>query len=173
MSEGMRADGFVDAILLGEFFHDEEDHLACEACATAVEENGVFKKELEAFAKEKAAAFARRLVETAEEVNGIKVVRFDRSEDPAMVREAATRLQKEVSGFVFAGAFPYEGKPNLVLMYSQDLVDAGKNAGKDIREAAKFILGGGGGQPGLATAGGKNVEGLPQALAKMVETATA
>ena len=41
MSEGMRADGFVDAILLGEFFHDEEDHLACEACATAVEENGV------------------------------------------------------------------------------------------------------------------------------------
>ncbi|MBQ4284866.1 MAG: hypothetical protein II720_00230, partial [Bacteroidales bacterium] len=84
-----------------------------------------------------------------------------------------TRLQKEVSGFVFAGAFPYEGKPNLVLMYSQDLVDAGKNAGKDIREAAKFILGGGGGQPGIATAGGKNVEGLPQALAKMVETATA
>ena len=41
MSEGMRADGFVDAILLGEFFHDEEDHLACESCATAVEENGV------------------------------------------------------------------------------------------------------------------------------------
>ena len=41
MPESMRADGFVDAILLGEFFHDEEDHLACEACATAVEENGV------------------------------------------------------------------------------------------------------------------------------------
>ena len=41
MPEGMRADGFVDAILLGEFFHDEEDHLACESCATAVQEYSV------------------------------------------------------------------------------------------------------------------------------------
>ncbi len=164
--------GIIDTLKTARAFFNNTPDLAS-AIRKTIEENGVFKKELEAFAKEKAAAFARRLVETAEEVNGIKVVRFDRSEDPAMVREAATRLQKEVSGFVFAGAFPYEGKPNLVLMYSQDLVDAGKNAGKDIREAAKFILGGGGGQPGLATAGGKNVEGLPQALAKMVETATA
>jgi len=164
--------GIIDTLKTARAFFNNTPDLAS-AIRKTIEENGTFKKELEAFAKEKAAAFARRLVETAEEVNGIKVVRFDRSEDPAMVREAATRLQKEVSGFVFAGAFPYEGKPNLVLMYSQDLVDAGKNAGKDIREAAKFILGGGGGQPGLATAGGKNVEGLPQALAKMVETATA
>ena len=58
-------------------------------------------------------------------------------------------------------------------MYSADLVAAGKNAGKDIREAAKFIMGGGGGQPGLATAGGKNVGGLKEALDKMVETALA
>ncbi|MBR6246499.1 MAG: alanine--tRNA ligase [Bacteroidales bacterium] len=164
--------GIIDTLKTARAFFNNTPDLAS-AIRKTIEENGTFKKELEAFAKEKAAAFARRLVETAEEVNGIKVVRFDRSEDPAMVREAATRLQKEVSGFVFAGAFPYEGKPNLVLMYSQDLVDAGKNAGKDIREAAKEILGGGGGQPGLATAGGKNVEGLPQALAKMVETATA
>ena len=49
-------------------------------------------------------------------------------------------------------------------MYSADLVAAGKNAGKDIREAAKFIQGGGGGQSGIATAGGKNLEGLAQAL---------
>ena len=79
----------------------------------------------------------------------------------------------KVSGFVFAGAFQHEGKPNLVLMYSPDLVAAGKNAGKDIREAAKCIQGGGGGQPGLATAGGKNPEGLQDALDKMVEIATA
>ncbi len=164
--------GLIDTLKTARAFFNNTPDLAS-AIRKTIEENGVFKKELEAFAKEKAAAFARRLVDMAEEVNGIKVVRFDHPEDPAMVREAVTRLQKEVSGFVFAGAFPYEGKPNLVLMYSQDLVDAGKNAGKDIREAAKFILGGGGGQPGLATAGGKNVEGLPQALAKMVETATA
>ena len=57
-------------------------------------------------------------------------------------------------------------------MYSADLVKAGHNAGADIREAAKLILGGGGGQPGLATAGGKKVEGLQEALAKMIELAT-
>ena len=53
-------------------------------------------------------------------------------------------------------------------MYSKDLVDKGRNAGKDIREAAKFIQGGGGGQPGLATAGGKNVAGLKDAMEALV-----
>jgi alanyl-tRNA synthetase len=58
------------------------------------------------------------------------------------------------------------------MMYSEDLVKAGRNAGADVREAAKLILGGGGGQPGLATAGGKNVDGLAEALAKLIESAT-
>ena len=58
-------------------------------------------------------------------------------------------------------------------MYSHDLVAAGKNAQADIKQAAKFIQGGGGGQPGLATAGGRNVEGLSDALNKLVEIATA
>ena len=52
------------------------------------------------------------------------------------------------------------------------LVKAGKNAGADVREAAKLVMGGGGGQPGLATAGGKNVDGLADALAKLIESAT-
>ena len=74
---------------------------------------------------------------------------------------------------VLAGAFEFGGKPNLVLMYSADLVAKGKNAGKDIRPAAALIQGGGGGQPGLATAGGRLVDGLPAALDKLVETAIA
>ena len=56
-------------------------------------------------------------------------------------------------------------------MYSPDLVAAGHNASKDIKEAARAILGGGGGQPGLATAGGKETAGLKDALDKMVELA--
>jgi alanyl-tRNA synthetase len=51
-------------------------------------------------------------------------------------------------------------------------VKAGHNAGADVREAAKLILGGGGGQPGLATAGGKDLNGLKDALAKLTEAAT-
>ena len=50
-----------------------------------------------------------------------------------------------------------------MVMYSADLVAKGHNAGADVKEAAKAILGGGGGQPGLATAGGKNVDGLEEA----------
>ena len=75
--------------------------------------------------------------------------------------------------FALAGAYVYDGKPNLVLMYSNDLVARGKNAGKDIREAAKLIQGGGGGQPGLATAGGRETANLRAALDKLIELATA
>jgi len=58
-------------------------------------------------------------------------------------------------------------------MYSNDLVAKGKNAGKDIRDAAKLIQGGGGGQPGLATAGGRDASLLKDALDKLIELATA
>ena len=61
------------------------------------------------------------------------------------------------------------GKPMLTIMLSDDLVKAGLNAGKIIREAAKLIQGGGGGQPHFAQAGGRNVEGLDAAMAKMQE----
>ena len=136
-------------------------------------ENADARKQLEAIAAEKAAALAEKLYAQAEEVNGIRVARFNTSVDPALARNMALLLQKKAQNLVLAAAFAYDGKPNLVLMYSNDLVAKGKNAGKDIREAAKFIQGGGGGQPGLATAGGRLIEGLPEALNKLVETATA
>ena len=138
-----------------------------------VVENADARKQLEAVANEKATALAEKLEGAAEEINGIRVVRFDHSIDPALARNVALLLQKKVENFVLAAAFAYDGKPNLALMYSNDLVAKGKNAGKDIREAAKFIQGGGGGQPGLATAGGRNIEGLTEALNKLVEVATA
>ena len=137
-----------------------------------VAENADARKQLEAVANEKAAQLAEKLEASAQEINGIKVVRFDRSVDPAIARNVALLLQKKVQNFALAAAFAFDGKPNLVLMYSNDLVAKGKNAGKDIREAAKFIQGGGGGQPGLATAGGRNVEGLAQALDALVDIAT-
>ena len=138
-----------------------------------ISENADARKQLEELAAEKAAQLAQKLESQAVEMNGIKVVRFDHSVDPALARNMALLLQKKAQNLVLAGAFAFDGKPNLVLMYSNDLVAKGKNAGKDIREAAKFIQGGGGGQPGLATAGGRLVEGLPQALDKLVEVATA
>ena len=138
-----------------------------------VQENADARKQLEAVAAEKAAALADRLLAEAEDLNGIRVARFESSLDPQQVRNVALLLQKKAQNLVLAGAYAFDGKPNLVLMYSNDLVSKGKNAGKDIREAAKFIQGGGGGQPGLATAGGKNPDGLKQALDTLVSIATA
>ena len=138
-----------------------------------VEENAEARKQLEAAAAEKAAQLAEKLYAQAVEVNGIRVVRFDHSVDPGMARNMALLLQKKAENLVLAAAFAFDGKPNLVLMYSNDLVAKGRNAGKDIREAAKLIQGGGGGQPGLATAGGRDCSQLPAALDKLVELATA
>ena len=138
-----------------------------------VEENAEARKQLEAAAAEKAAQLAEKLYQAAVEMNGVRVVRFDRSVDPGLARNIALLLQKKAENLVLAAAFAFDGKPNLVLMYSPDLVAKGRNAGKDIREAAKLIQGGGGGQPGLATAGGRDCSALPAALDKLVELATA
>ena len=138
-----------------------------------VAENTDARKQLEAIAAEKAAELARKLESEATQINGIQVARLDTDTDPAIARNVALILQERTERFVLAGAFAHDGKPNLLLMYSPDLAAKGKNAGKDIREAAKFIQGGGGGQPGLATAGGRLTDGLPTALEKLIEIATA
>jgi len=143
------------------------------AVARMVNENSGYKKQVESFMKEKAAQFAKTLASHAEQINGIDVVRYSGDTDPGMFRTAVESLQKEVTNFVLAAAVNHEGKPQLTLLYSSDLVAKGKNAGKDIREAAKLIQGGGGGQPGLATAGGRDASGLQAALDKLVELATA
>ena len=127
---------------------------------------------MEEIVKEKTVTLKNGLKTMGKEINGVNVVSIDYTMDPAMLKNAAFMLQKEAQNLVIAAAFEAAGKPQLLLMYTDDLVKAGHNAGADVREAAKLILGGGGGQPGLATAGGKNTEGLKDALAKMIEAAT-
>ena len=141
-----------------------------------IEDNATFKKQAEEFARAKAAQLAQRLASMAEDRGGIKLIVLSPSvtfdAEPVMLRNAALALQKELRNTALVAAYEAEGKPQLLLMYSDDLVAAGRNAGKDIRDAAKFIQGGGGGQPGLATAGGKNVAGLKDALEALVKVAT-
>ncbi len=142
------------------------------AVTKMISENSDARKKLEEYAKEKAAAFAKVLADNSENINGINIATFNRDTDPAMFREAAVKLQKEVTNFALAAAYQHDGKPQLLLMYSADLVADGHNAAADIKEAAKLIQGGGGGQPFLATAGGRDVSGLEAALEKMVGTIT-
>ena len=155
-------------------FNNAPDLVA--AIKKLVEDNAALKKQAEEFAKQKTAEFAKQLESQAKEVGGIKLIVIDQAlaegANPAMVREAALQLQKSLENTALAAAFVFEGKPQLALMYSPDLVAKGKNAGADIREGAKFIQGGGGGQPGLATAGGKNPDGIKDALEALTAIAT-
>ena len=128
--------------------------------------------DVEEVAKEKTLALKKVLKENSREMNGVNVITVTAPTNPSMLKNAAMMLQKETENFVIAGAFEFEGKPQLLLMYSQDLVAKGHNATRDIKEAARLILGGGGGQPGLATAGGKETSGLADALETMINMAT-
>ncbi|MCI1639684.1 MAG: alanine--tRNA ligase [Bacteroidales bacterium] len=133
-----------------------------------MEENTDLKKKLESVIAEKTEDLAVKMIGGIQETNGMKIISFTDEEDPSMVKNAAAIVRKKAKGCIIAGAFIYNDKPNLVLMYPEEMVAAGRNAGKDIREAAKLIQGGGGGQPGLASAGGKNAQGLGQALEDMI-----
>ena len=141
-----------------------------------ISENAGYRKQAEEFAKQKIAEMASVLSGKGETVNGVNLIVANRAIggelDPNMLREAALTLQKSLSNTAIVSASESAGKPQLLLMYSADLVAAGRNAGNDIREAAKLIQGGGGGQPGIATAGGKNIDGLKAALDKLIELAT-
>ena len=167
----MVVDGMENSLRVAKAFFNNAPDLAA-AIKKMVSENEELKKKMEEVIKEKTIALKHSLTEIAKVINGINVVCIDHEMDPAMLKNAAFMLQKEAENLVIAAAFESAGKPQLLLMYSEDLVKAGHNAGADVREAAKLILGGGGGQAGLATAGGKNPEGLKDALAKMIEAAT-
>ena len=144
------------------FFNNAPDITA--AIQKMIEENSGYKKEIEGYMDEKINALAEQAIHGAQVVGDIKLIKIAANIDPAIVRGVAAAIQKDKTGIALAAAFQWEDKPQIVLMYTKDLVEKGRNAGKDIREAAKFIQGGGGGQPGLATAGGRDVNGLGQAM---------
>ena len=164
-------DGMETSLRIAKAFFNNAPDLAA-AIQKMVAENETYKKQMEEIVREKTVTLKNSFKETAKEQNGISIVVVDYSIDPAMLKNAAFMLQKETEKFAVVAAFEYSGKPQLLVMYSDDLVKAGKNAGADVREAAKLIQGGGGGQPGLATAGGKSVEGIADALARLIELAT-
>ncbi len=136
-----------------------------------LEENEAYRKEAEKVAKEKAAAYGQVVENSAKTVDGMRIAVIDKA-DPTLLRNAAFMLQKEARNLAVIAAIEQDGKPQLLLMYSADLVEAGHNATVDIKAAAKAIQGGGGGQPGLATAGGRNAAGLREASEIMLAALT-
>ncbi len=142
------------------------------AIKRSIEENAGLKKQIESFMAEKMELLADKLISNAEDYKGIQLVRLQGQIAPDMIRGVMPLLRAKCADKTFAlvGATQFEGKPTIAVFLSQGLVDKGNNAGAMIKAAAKLIQGGGGGQPWMATAGGRDVNGLAQAMDYLIET---
>ena len=138
-----------------------------------IEEHDSMKKEIEGFQAQAVERAAKQLVEKAREVNGVKVVSAVIPMSPAAAKDLAFKIRAAVEGSLLCVIGSHDNqKPQLSIMMSDDMVsDHGLTAGQMVREAAKLIQGGGGGQPHFAQAGGKNVDGLSAAVDKVIELA--
>ena len=136
-----------------------------------IEESADLRKKVENFMQERAMMLRDSLVQRAEEIGDIKVIRHISNENPDTNKVIVPFFRGKFADvkFMYVSGNIYEGKPSLTVFLSQPMVDAGFNAGKLVREAAKFIQGGGGGQPFMATAGGKNPDGMDEAINFLIE----
>lgn len=140
------------------------------AVRKAIGENTELKHQVEDFMRERTEMLTKEAIANAKESNGIKVVVLTGMRLPESVKNIAFNVRRECpESTVFIGATVHEMKPLLTLALSDDLVKHGFNAGQIIRQAAKCIKGGGGGQPFFAQAGGKDVEGLTLAVDSIKE----
>lgn len=138
-----------------------------------IQEHDVMKKQMENFRQQTVARLANSLIEGAQTVNGVKVVKAVLPVEPASAKDIVFKVRAAIpEKLLCVLGSTYENKPLLSIMLSDDMVkDYELNAGKIIREAAKLIKGGGGGQPHYAQAGGKDVEGVIAAVDKAIELA--
>ncbi len=134
---------------------------------SVIEENAVMNKELTAVRHNLMAVVIRDMEDDADEINGVKVM--SKRVEPILapvLKDFAFKLRKMHGGDMVAilGA-DVKGKPQLSIILSDNLVkEKNLNASEIVREAAKYMQGGGGGQPFFATAGGKNLDGLDDAI---------
>jgi len=136
-----------------------------------IEENENYRRQIEEFMKERSVELKNKLTEDKQYINGVYVITLKGEFHPEIIKNLAFAFKTEESTIFIAG-YEFDKKANLALLYSDNLVANGRNAGKDIREASKLIEGGGGGQSFFATAGGKNADGISAAIAKLIELAT-
>ena len=138
-----------------------------------IEEHDSMKKEIESFHAQAVERMKEKLLKEVRTVNGVSLVRAVLPLEPASAKDLAFKLREAIPDNLLAviGSVAHE-KPSLTLMISENLVkEHGLNAGQMVREAAKLMQGGGGGQPHYAQAGGKNPDGLNAAVDKVIALA--
>ncbi len=141
------------------------------AVETLLETNTGLRKQIETFEKEAAAGIKKELHKQVEQINGVNAIFAQVNLDSAQaIKDLAFQLKGEIDNLFFVIGAEVSGKASISVMISDNLVkEKGWNAGQMIREIAKEVQGGGGGQPFYATAGGKNPAGIPNALKKAKE----
>ena len=134
-------------------------------------ENDEMKQQIQDFVKEKTGQLKQHIIDKKEDVSGVTLFKVMLPVGiPDVVKDIAFQLKSEFpEKMLFVAGVASNGKPSLTVMLSDDLVVRGFHAGNMVREAAKLIQGGGGGQPHFATAGGKNAEGLQAAVDAIVK----
>ncbi len=134
------------------------------------DENAQLKKQLEVLLKDKAKNMKADLAKELQEINGVQFLAKQVDLNPEGAKDLAYELGNSYNNLFVVFATAHEGKPMLTCYISKEIVAAKNlNAGQVVRELGKYIQGGGGGQPFFATAGGKNVDGIGEALAKAVD----
>jgi alanyl-tRNA synthetase len=187
MSEGAVAAGIrrIEAITneaVKEYFASQENALkeikeilknpqdTIKAVVSLQDDNTKLKKQIELLLKEKAKNLKGELASRIQEVNGVKFLAAQVDLNPESAKDLAYDLGNLGNNLFLLLATAQEGKPMLTCYISKELVaEKNLNAGAVVRELGKYIQGGGGGQPFFATAGGKNIAGINEALEKAID----
>ncbi|PJE42309.1 MAG: alanine--tRNA ligase [Flavobacterium sp.] len=187
VSEGAVAAGIrrIEAITgeaVKDFFTQQENALASiketlknpqdtlKAVVSLQDENAKLKKQIEQLLKEKAKNLKGELASQLQEINGLKFLATQVDLNAEGAKDLAYELGNLGTNLFLVLATADEDKPMLTCYISKELVaEKNLNAGQVVRELGKYIQGGGGGQPFFATAGGKNVAGIQEALTKAVD----
>ena len=149
-----------------ELLNNAPDAIA--ALQKSLSENADLKKQVDDFMKQRIAILSKQLENEAKQENGMTIVTLTGKRMPDIVKGVALTIKADCpTQTAFLAATQFEGKPMLTVMLSEDIVKSGKKAGDIVRGAAKCIQGGGGGQPHFAQAGGRNPQGLDDAMVAM------
>ncbi len=140
-----------------------------QAVKKMLESNESLSKEVETLRREQVSQMAEKMLAATPERDGMQLFAVQMKRLPEFVKDLAYTLRARSPRLVFVVGSDNGGKPSLTVMLGEEIAAHGVDAGTVVREAAKLIQGGGGGQKFFATAGGKNAEGLQAAIDKAVE----
>ena len=182
VSEGAIASGIrrieaITAAAAEEYVYEQEAMVAglkqlvksptepLKAVQQLMDQNAEMRKMVETFNHEKALRLKDELVTKVENINGINFLAIRIDADASAAKDIAFGMHAVIENLFLVLGSENDGKATLSVLVSDELIASRKmNAGNIVRELAKSIQGGGGGQPGFATAGGKNPQGLDEAL---------